>query len=220
MKILRDLKKCPSVGRIFNLENVDPNAKINLLFFICPKMRNPGIVMEHGVLTAQYVPGLPGFAEDRILRVKEFLDGLRKVGVDFDIKAIFAAADSFILFPSPIKPPEPVPTITEIEVVSNLEVCGGRLEQFVAFCEKHPWDKVPARLLEEQRLKKLLPFETPREVKEAFVSRTFAGFALDGLVVSDGVFGKNPVILGVESPGVPMLQNTALTKPIPVIELE
>ena len=53
------------------------------------------------------------------------------------------------------------------------------------------------------------------------IERIFTGFALDGKLISAGYFGNNPIILGIESPGVIILQNSALTRKqwLPVIQL-
>lgn len=76
--------------------------------------------------------------------------------------------------------------------------------------------------MEEERLLELLPTTVPKNLAADFVRRVFAGFALDGILIRKGEFGtKNPVILGVESPGVGVLQNAALPKGqwLPVIQL-
>lgn len=221
------------IDRIFYDGNVKSDEDINFLFFVCPRMKNPGITIKRSALTAKYVPGLSGYQQKRIARIKRFFHeaesfyGARsKVRINFDIKkAIFAAADSFILFSPPLDPPREVPNIPEIEVVSNIDLYKKREGRFTDILyHERPWEKIPAWVLdtEEKRLRQLLPVETSREVKQEFIQRVFAGFALDGLVIREGVFGGNPVILGIESPGVGYLQNASL-KPeerIPVIQLK
>ena len=219
MDLCKTLKETPCVKKLFNQINLK-NGPLDFLFFICPRMKDPGIVLEHGKLTARYVPGLSGFTENRISRVNKFASAFGKKGVEFRLKAVFASADSFLLFSPPVSPPKENPNISGILVIPNLEIYKEREVDLSRINEGRPWLKVGTRNTEEQRLKRLLPIDADRVLKQEFVERVFAGFALDGLVASDGVFGENPVILGVESPGVPMLQNAALAKPIPVIELE
>jgi len=82
---------------------------------------------------------------------------------------------------------------------------------------------MPQRFVEqgEKRLNDLLPDGCPSNVSKDFVRRAMAGFALDGILIKSGCFGGNPVLLGVESPEVAVLQNAALSREnrIPVIQL-
>lgn len=222
MNPLDIMKKFRSVKRIQHQKNLDPSTRINFLFFICPRMKAPGFVIEKGVLSARYVPGLSGFAAARISKAQKFLDEARTIGIDHDIQAIYADADSFLLFRYPVKSPAELPTIQDIPVKSNLEFYRGKMSDISRLDRDTPWQNIPARHLEEQRIKKFLPTEAPRQLKEEFVKRVFIGFALDGLIIREGVFGANPVILGVESPGVSMLQNSALFGGglIPIVELD
>ncbi len=227
MNPLTKIEKLRSVRRVVHPKEIFGITKIDFLFFVCPKMKSPGIVVENGKLTARYVNGLSSFTNARIQKVNAFLDELRAIEIDgyaFSIKAIFASADSFILFETPVEPPSMTPAIPGIEVVSNLEIYKrNRPTNLETLLEERPWEKIPSRHLEEQRLKKLLPADATREMRQRFVERTFAGFALDGVVIRHDAFSstaRNPVILGVESPGVADLQNAQLGEhPIPVVQL-
>jgi hypothetical protein len=208
---------------VHNQENIRVNGKINFLFFICPRMKTPGIVMEHGALACAYVPGLTGFAETRVLKARAFIDRARSVGIDCDLTAIYADADAFVLFQPAVKRPSDTPIIGGIKMVTNFELYRPEMDRYFMMLYKDaPWQNLPVWITEGQRLKGLLPGDAPRELKEDFVRRALAGFALDGLVIRKGMFFGNPILLGVESPGVAILQNAALEpgEKIPIVELE
>ncbi len=223
MDLFGVLNSFESVKRVSNLRKLE--GTINFLFFICPRIRSKGMTLNqfHTGLTAQYIEGASISTTDRLRRVQRFSEEATKAGISFEVTAIFASADSLILFPLPVEPPK-LPVLDDyIRVIPNLEVVRARLGQFGEIYAQEPWNSVPQKFLEPEvsRLGQSLPDGTPENLRKDFIKRVFSGFALDGLVVREGIFGDNPVLLGVESPGVTMLQNSALKKVdwLPIVDL-
>jgi hypothetical protein len=237
MDLFATLRDLESVAHVANL---DPATKgpLNALFYLCPKMSGKGLQVNSSKtgFTVRYVEGLSESTIDRLQRAERFVAQATAVGVEVSLTAIFAAADAEMLFPIPVEPP-PVPEIPGLKVISNLNVFKYSLDDFWEFYNRVPWRNVPGRFVEQEvrRLTALLPTDcsakvrevfirTPwvdRNLAEAFIRRILAGFALDGLLLSRGYFGRQAVLLGVESPGVAVLQNAALPREqrIPVIQL-
>ena len=112
-----------------------------------------------------------------------------------------------------------------IKVVSNLEAVKNRMSDFNDIYNSQPWKKESIQRfvsLEEKRMAQFLDKKMQNNIKKDFIRRVFAGFALDGIFMRERVFGSNPVILGVESPGVPILQNSTLGRGdwVPVVSLK
>lgn len=218
------LRELPSVARISNLAPDHP-LPLEAVFFICPPMTGQGFRVNEvrTGLRAAYAEGTSASTIARVARVQAFAAEARTAGLHVSITAILAAADSMLLFPVPIEAP-PVPDeIDGITVVSNLGPVQANLGRFGTFYRERPWSRVPQRWVtgEEQRLRAMLPAGVPDHLADDLIRRIFAGFALDGLLLREERFGPNPVILGVESPGVPVLQNAALQKGswLPVVQL-
>lgn len=211
-------KETRSLEMVKKVSNLDPNltekGKINFIFFTCPKMNGQGLKLNAAKTgyTVKYLEGFSRGSEENIARVHQFINYFRRLNVEFEVKCIFASADAMVLFPLMVDPSEPAPQLKEIEVIANLETVKTNLKEFVRLYHEKPWQFLPARFWQGEvlRLKEMLP-PSPENLKEDFAQRTLAGFALDGILIKQGAFGANPVILGVESPGVAVLQNAALS---------
>lgn len=229
------LREFPSVARVSNLYNL--SLPLNLMLFLCPKMSNKGLRLNQvrTGLTVTYQDGPAKSTKERATKLDKFLEEALAREVQVSVQGIFAAADALTLFPIP--QPLPLSYARESQMLmriglvrrvgitlnTNVELVERHHALFAQFYEEEPWRTVPQciRLQEEERLRKILPEEAPDYVSADFIRRTFAGFALDGVLLRRGMWGRNPVILGVESPGVAVLQNTALPRGewIPVVQL-
>ncbi len=138
LKMLKKLVKMSSVRRVHHSSGISGEV-LNFLFFICPRMKEPGIVVKNGVLTAQYVPGLSGFARARIAKVQGFLGEMKEAGFEYTATAIFATADAFILFSTPVEPPSETPLIHGMGVVSNYDIYLGQKDSFEEMLRRRPW---------------------------------------------------------------------------------
>jgi len=209
--------------RMRSVRRVTGSVKENstFVYFLCPCLSNKGIMVDkdRGCLTVHFVPRLSGFTKARIEKVQAFLFEANKLGWSCATTAIWGSADSIILYPeSPTPPPSLPPGLV---ARPNHEPVSLDMESFWLAYESQPWQAAPAWVLkqEEKRLLGLLPKEAPPELRREFVRRVFAGFILDGLLLSRGEFGQDPVILGVESTGVPVIQNIGGGNSIPIIQL-
>lgn len=236
------LRAFSSVERVSNLYGA--SNPLHLHFFLCPKIKNKGLCLRKvGMGSGKVVTGLrvaydvgpAKSTEERLARVERFLQEALAGGVGVRVQAIFAVADAMLLFSLPVPLPPPPEAESALlarmglrtKVGATLTVNTEAVEQhralFTQFYEEQPWRSVPERVRreEEDRLVQMLPEGTPDYIREDFVRRTFAGFALDGMLLRSGAFGRDPVILGVESSGVPILQNAALPREqwLPVIQL-
>lgn len=212
-----------SVERVSNLYPQTGMPLLNFVFFLCPRMKASGFKLNRNKtgLVIEYVKGNSKSTEERMEKVRVFTKEAREAGIDFTITAIFASGDALILFPFPVLPP-PLPRV-DCAVVSNYELVRNNFTRFVELYYNKSWEKAPARVWrrESERLRSFLPMNFPENIVQDFIERIFAGFALDGLLIRSGYFGANPVILGVETSGVSVLQNAALPREkwLPVIQL-
>jgi len=219
--VIRDFQ---SVEKVSNLYPQDGEEELSLLFFICPTMKSSGFKLNRNKtgLTTEYTKGENKSTPERVARVDAFADEAKKAGIDFAISAIFSSADALILFPIPLPEP-PIPKLS-YNVISNYQLVKNNFDNFVELYHSQPWEKVPEKIrrLEGERLKIFFSTSTPSNIIQDFIERVFAGFALDGILMRKGLFGKNPVILGVESPGVAILENAALPQEewLPIIQLK
>lgn len=230
------LKAMESVARVSNLDPTNTTLS-NAIFFICPRMTGKGLrVNRPGTgLQAQYASGLSASAVDHIRRVERFRCEAKEANIEVNVTAIFAAADAWLLFPIPANVPA-MPDEMELKAVSNFGAVKANFELFGDLYREAPWLSTPERVrrAEVARLSAMLPSPWQPEVSdefvrgrqpnnpaEDFIARVFAGFALDGVLISQGLFGDNPIILGVESPGVATLQNAALAREdwLPIVQL-
>jgi hypothetical protein len=222
MDVFQIIRGLSCVKKVCHLFAQHPQP-FTCLFFLCPALNSKGIRVnefETGV-TARYKETLSESTQRRLELVRRFQEELASTGISFELKAICATADSLFLFSPPAGPP-PVPSV-EFPMVSNHQAAYERLNVWHELYCRKPWEGLPQRFVKqgEARLRGLLPDRCPKFVCNDFVRRTFAGFALDGIMIRDGCFGPRPVILGVESPEVAVLQNAALPQEerLPVIQL-
>lgn len=230
MDVFRVISKLEEVERVRNLYPKGAERPLDLIFFTCPQMRgsrrrNRIRVNELGTgLTTRYEEGISENSLARLEKAKRFAQilGEAKVKVGCIINVV-GTADALILFSPPVNPP-PIPRFEGVRTISNYEIVLRHFALWAEFYRQQPWLNAPrwARKMERERLRGLLPTTVPENLAEDFVRRVFAGFALDGILIHKGEFGtKNPVILGVESLGVAVLQSAALPKEqwLPVIQL-
>lgn len=221
------IKALPGVAKISNFFPQE-NQILDLIFFVCPRFTGNGLkINKHQTgFTANYREGISEYSKERFVKAQNFMDRLSSANIKYKIKTIFAAADSTLLFPVPAEPPV-LPSYEYIpegfKLTSNLEIYQNHLQDFGRIFRQEPWKSAPswALKIEYDRLTEIIPHHTPEEIKEDFIARCFAGFALDGIILRKGLFSTNPIILGVESKGVSVLQNCALEKKdwLPVIDL-
>ncbi len=204
-------------GKLANLDGA------TLIYFLCPCLSSKGIVLNQSGtgFAAKYVDRLSGFAKARREKAMNFMAALSGQESDCMFRMIWGSADALILYSQTDYPGVPADLP---EGMANHGAVAAHIDDFWRFYEARPWEKSPswAQMQESRRLLGLLPEDAPKNLKQDFVRRVFAGFALDGLLLRRDCFGPNPVILGVESSGVAVLQNAALpaTDQIPVIQLE
>jgi hypothetical protein len=226
MDIFKMISGLEGVKRVSNLYPEICQKTINLIFFVCPATKSRLKVNRNrtGFTTCYKQDGAFGsVAWKRVQKVREFLLRFRSLELDYSCVCIFASGDALIISSLPVEAPVCLESIDGIEIVSNYKIVHQNLTRFSTLYGQKPWENVPVRTRneEEVRLWEILPKEAGDNLKTDFVERIWAGFALDGILIREGTFGINPVILGVESPGVAMLQNSALEKKnwIPVIHL-
>jgi len=224
MDLFSSLKKIETIKKINNFYPERISNPLNFVFFLCPAMNGSGFRLNRHKtgLTATYKEGISKSGQKNIERVSRFVKEMEKTEIKFSVTTIFANADSLILFPVPVKEPS-LPEYSIFETVGNYEAVKQNLCIFSRFYRERPWLNVPEKFIntETDRLKESFLSNLPENIVLDFIDRTFAGFALDGALLRKGLFGENPILLGVESPGVSVLQNVALTKKdwIPVVEL-
>lgn len=227
-KLLRLLKRMLSVHRVDGW-SCSSDDVVHFVFYFCPRMKSSGFwIKQDGTgLETKYVPGISGFSAQRIARVVAFRKEMERSNADLpSITAIFASADSAMLFPQEVASPEkPAREEVGFPVIENLKAFREHRPVWETLRRTKPWLKnTPPHVqdAENRRLRGLLG-PIPFPVADDFITRVFAGFAFDGVLLRREILGlNNPVILGVESPGVPVLQNAALDpdERIPVIQLK
>lgn len=224
MDLFAVLRELPSVSRVSHLYDEVGERTIDFVFFLCPKMAKGFKLSRHRTgLTTRYTPGNSKSTEDRLPRVTTFVKEAEGLGICFTVSALFSAADALILFPVPLSPP-PEPEVNGFRLISNYGIVRERMDQFVDLYTRRPWcGRVPDRVIgaETDRLISFCPDKTPSNVAQDFVERVLAGFALDGVLLREGAFVENPVLLGVETPEVTILQNSMLPREkwLPVVQL-
>ena len=218
---IRSVSRMAGVAKITGARNTNFDDA-RLVYFLCPCLSSKGIVLnaEGTGFAAKYVDRLSGFTKVRRDKAMEFMSRLTVQGWDGGFTLVWASADALILYSQTDYPA--MPDNLQRGVANHVAVeC--HMENFHRFYDQKPWTAAPAWAVaqEEHRLMSLLPPEASKELKQNFVRRVFAGFALDGFLLRQGYYGQHPVILGVESPGVAVLQNAALpaSEQIPVIQL-
>ena len=221
------IRALSSIKKVSNFY-VPEDTVLDLVFFVCPRLTGNGLKVNKlkTGFAASYRDGISEYSRERFERVDRFCHELQSFDVNYRLTAIFAAADSMMLFPIPAEPPN-LPSAEFVpqgfKLLSNLEIYASQFQTFAKLYRDSVWQKAPpwAIKMERDRLAEILPRNIPDNISEDFINRCFAGFALDGLILRQGYFGQNPVILGVETPGVSVLQNIALERSqwLPVIDL-
>jgi len=221
--VFETIRQLPSVKKVSNLPANFPQP-LTCLFFLCPALNGSGLkVNRHQTgVTGKYTAKLSGSTQTRLQLVKQFQEELGKNAISFEMVAIYATADPLILFSPPTAPP--VVPLLDYRTVTNYQAVFERLDLWHKFYQEEPWKKsLPQRFVDEAktRIRDLLSYGCPENIRDDFIDRVLAGFALDGVIIKSGEFGKNSVLLGVESPEVAVLQNATLCKEerIPVIQL-
>ncbi len=227
MDIFAQLRRFESVEKVSNLySEASKNVPLDFFFFLCPKMKGSGLKLNRNKtgLTAEYVEGLNTSTPQRISRVKRFLEEFKTLKIPFTCKGVLSLADAIILFPVPARPPVAPLDILGIPIISNYELVKMSFVRFAGLLNEKPWERSPGKVRESEfaRLSEMLKYANPpQNLIQDFVERIWAGFALDGILAKEGKFGDNPILLGVESPYVVMLQNAALPREkwLPTIQL-
>jgi len=234
MDLFETIRKMPGVIKVSNFYEKTSARTLDFFFFICPRMKSSGLRVNElkTGLVAEYVKGKNKSTVERLAKVSAFIKEFQKLNIPYTLTAVLASADALILFPIPVpKPPlehylaTNDNNIANVRTISNYEIVLKFFPLFGELYYKKPWTQLPQKILRAEK-ERLESFFTSRRIPENliqdFIRRIFAGFALDGILAQRGHFGiNNPVLLGVESPGVAMLQNAALSRDqwLPVIQL-
>lgn len=224
LDIFLEIKKISFVKKVSNLSIGYPSP-LTFCFFLCPLLDNKGIRINKNNtgLGANFKDGLSDKSKERLVMVKKFKGELEKKRINSRFVGIYALADSLILFSPPFGEGNLPEVDDEIEIISNYQLVIENLSLWNRFCKEKPWEKLPNKFLEAGRSRILgMLSNCPENVSEDFLERVFSGFALDGYLLKNEYFGKNPVILGVESPEVAVFQNAIFFKieeRIPVVQL-
>lgn len=224
MDLYKEIKKINCVKKVKNFWSIC-EGKIDFVFFLCPCSNGSGLKLNRlktGIET-KYVDRLSKSGIERIERVSKFIKEFEKLGIPFLVKGIFASADSFTLFSSFVREPN-LPIVEGMELITNYDVVIKSLDRFIQHKEKKTWKFAPEKFIkqETERINSILSSKIPDNIKEDFTERVLSGFVLDGELIKEKEFGENPVLLGVESSGVAIIQNSALLKKdwIPVVEIK
>jgi len=230
MDIFQQISGLEEVEIVRNLYPEVAGMPLDLIFFTCPQMqgsrrRNRIRVNELRTgLTTAYEEGISENSITRLEKAIKFAQKLTDTGIEVGRTTnVFGTADALILFNPPVDPPA-IPQIEGVWTTGNYEIVLRHFGLWAELYRQKPWLNCPswARKMEEERLRELLPTTVPKNLAEDFICRVFAGFSLDGILIRRGEFGiQNPVIFGVESAGVAVLQNAALPRDrwLPVIQL-
>jgi len=221
------VSKLPGVA---NVKNFYPKhwQDMDLVFWICPNISSKGWRYDPKTsgLTASFVPGLSVRSNLRLIEALNIATRLSEIPQAVNrITALYATADSLLLMPIPGNVPSTIPTELSVNglsvVPTHSVVTHEYLQRWGEFYHSMPWSSVPRKFveLETERLKGIPWGVVPKSVMQDWITRVFAGYAKDGVWLRE--FFKNPVIIGVESPGVVVMQNSALKKEdwVPVIQL-
>ena len=233
MDLLEILREMQSVERVTNFpEDLKGCNKLRGMFFICPKLKGKGYRMnQRGTgLTVRYDQEgrQKRSAFERIKKVKAFLNEFKSFSLPFEweTRAVIASAEAKLLFPESVAPPFIPLEIDGFLTISTYELLEcAEMKRFYTIYKEKPWLVLPKDIIEQESFytaNVLSHAKAPGKLIVDFVNRVFSEYALEGVWFSKGKFGKNPIILGVETPGVPTLINAALPrkKRIPIIQLK
>ena len=161
---IRDFSSVQKVSNFYPENNICHD----FIFFVCPRINGSGIRVNKANtgFTASYRDGISEYSRERFVRVGNFLSEIRSIGLNYSLNAIFAAADSYLLFPIPATPPTiPAPEFIPdgFELTSNLQIYREYLTEFGCFYRDCIWKRTPqwANKLECERLTEILPTSAP-----------------------------------------------------------
>lgn len=213
-----------------------PEEGFTLLPFLCPFRYKPYAAVrdEQGEIigiTTGYRQGITKGSQSKIDRVRNFWNnGGSAVLNNSCIK--FLMGDSDVYACSSIYPQAPVvPNLDDFEILSNkaiwekyraiaeLEmICDEQYETYAKYIQ----ETIEQERNEHLHVDEMYHPDVPAEWKEKMIQRILSSYMLDGILMRRGVYGPNPVILGVEASSTAIIQNAALSEDekIPVIMLK
>jgi len=226
-----------SVQSIHNFRYSElPAGGFTLLPFLCPFRYKPYNVVKNmqGVVlgvTTGYRDGITTGSKSKINRVSAFWNNGASA-VLHGSRIRFLMGDSDIYACSSIFPEAPaLPCMEGMEIVSNKqawETVGAVLE-LEELCDTGYSLYSPAiqDAIKQEREEHLQVDagmyhpDVPMIWKERMIKRIICSYMLDGILMRRGVYGSNPIILGVEASSTVVIQNAALKdeEKIPVILL-
>jgi len=204
------------------LERKHLEMPLDLIFYLCPKREGDYLVNSFRTgLTTQYGIGISPASQEGLAKARQALPRIKERVAVGSVTAVFAAADAIIiptiLLPEPQMGRDATLEITQVadRVVSNYDTVLLNLFRWGELYRSCPWKGgSPEWAVERQTIvhRRILPRKIPQNLVDDFVHRCFTGYSLDGESVREGEFGllPNPVILGVEAPGLALLQSASL----------
>ena len=225
MLTLNAVRNLPGVVDTGNLRVDYLKQRIDLVFWLCPNMTSAGwrFNSETNTLRAEFQPGLRDSSVGLINRVLTLKEQLEQLGCKINsVTVMFATADAILLLETPVEFPDAPSELSVVDVISTGYLVDRKyLQEWGKWRRTKPWKLVPGRFLnlEKERLKTIPWNSVPAWLMDNWIERIFAGYAQDGVWVKRNF--TNPIIVGVESRGVAVLQNAALSKKdwIPVIQI-
>lgn len=233
MDLFAQIRTSASVEKISNFfYPTEPETGLTFIGFICPYRTKKFTYLKNKAgevvdLKTTYYPGISSGGRERIARIVAFRNEMKGL-VRSKYVLVWADSDGYVCFLSPnfeIPGPEAVDGFV---VIRNREVWekGTRLKAFWTFCRSQfsILDNIPGKFLKEAKaeLTGLFDERISGEIQSFLVNRILLSYVYDGLLMKKGVYGENPVILGVESEAVSFLQNAFFKKDerIPIVQLK
>jgi hypothetical protein len=236
-QLVQAILEIDGVETVQHLEHSEvPQEGFTLLPFLCPFRYKPYNVVknEQGAIlgvTTGYRDGITKGSKEKIERVESFCDAASPILGASKIRFIMGDSDIYAcssLFP---KAPE-LPFVEGFDVISNKEIWERHnaileLEQICDFSYEKYSSSIQD-VIKKERDEHLnvdggmYHEEVPTVWKERMIRRIISSYMLDGVLMRRGLYGPNPVILGVESLSTTIIQNAALdeNEKIPVIMLK
>ena len=234
--LVRALTEIETVQSVMHFAHTEvPEGGFTLLPFLCPFRYKPYNVVtnEHGLIqgvTTGYRKGITEGSLAKIARVRTFWEQAALLLSGSKVR--FLMGDSDVYACSTIFPEAPpVPQLDDFEVVSNKEIwekeeavleleriCDTLYEK----CAEPIQDVIAKERTEHLQVDGTMYHEeVPKVWKERMIRRILSSYMLDGILMRRGVYGPNPVILGVEAMSTTIIQNAALDakEKIPIIML-
>ncbi len=237
MDLFEKLRALSSVEKVSNFyRDEEPEEGFTFVGFLCPHRTIPFQVKrthrgKEGQIVdvrTKYSAGLSQGAISRIDRIYHFQKESENFIESSRIVLVWADSDSYVCFVIPfMKIPAP-PKVEGFDIISNRNIWEREenLKEYWNICRKTEkfLSKVPTRFVEIERtiLSQIFSSNVPESLKQAIANKILASYILDGILLEKGAYGPNPVILGVESASVAIIQNCTFSqnKRIPVIELK